>query len=90
MVTMALDSSPRLLVYTAHGCCLCDDARSILERVGPELGLEVEWIHIDGIPELEAAWRAQLPAGMLDGRKVFKFHVDEQLLRRRVASRARA
>ncbi|MCZ4496188.1 MAG: hypothetical protein JWM25_771 [Thermoleophilia bacterium] len=79
----------RLLVYTAHGCCLCDEARAELDVLAPELGLTVEWIHIDGIAELEATWREQLPAGVLDGRKVFKYRVDADLLRRRVAASAR-
>ena len=72
-------------VYTAHGCCLCDDAREVLDLLGPELDLPVTWIHIDGDPALEAAWREELPAGVLAGRKVFKYRVDEQMLRRRVA-----
>ena len=79
----------RLVVYTAHGCCLCDDARAELDQLAPELGLEVEWVHIDGIPELEAEWREQLPAGVLGGRKVFKYRVDADLLRRRAAQLAR-
>ena len=45
-----------LTVYTAHGCCLCDDARDVLGRLAPELGLDVEWVHIDGDPALEAAY----------------------------------
>lgn len=74
-----------LVVYTATGCCLCDDARAVLDRLGPELGIAVRWVHIDGDPELEARWRREIPVGLLDGRKVFKYRVDEPLLRRRVA-----
>jgi len=73
-----------LTVYTAHGCHLCDEARGVLDRISPGLGLDVRWVHIDGDPDLEATWREQIPAGVLDGRKVFKFRVDELLLRRRV------
>ena len=73
-----------LTVYTAQGCCLCDDARAELDVLGPELGLEVEWVYIDGVPELEQQWREQLPAGVYGGRKVFKYRVDAELLRRRV------
>jgi hypothetical protein len=80
----------QLDVYTAHGCCLCDDARAVLEPLAAELALDVRWIHIDGDPELEATWREQLPAGVLDGRKVFKYHVDEAMLRRRVEQLRRA
>ena len=79
------DTPRTLTVYTAHGCCLCDDAREVLDRLAPELGLAVEWVHIDGDAELEEAWRTQLPAGVLGGRKVFKYRVDEDLLRRRAA-----
>jgi hypothetical protein len=79
------DDALQLDVYTAHGCCLCDDARAVLDPLACELDLPVRWIHIDGDPELEAAWREQLPAGVLAGRKVFKYRVDADLIRRRVA-----
>ena len=75
-----------LVVYTAAGCCLCDDARAVLDRLGPELELDVRWVYIDGDPELEESWRQSIPVGLLDGRKVFKYRVDEALLRRRVAA----
>lgn len=79
-------SDPRTLtVYTAHGCCLCDEARGVLDVLAPELGLDVDWVYIDGVDELEAAWRTQIPAGVLAGRKVFKYRVDADLLRRRAA-----
>ncbi len=74
-----------LTVYTAHGCCLCDDAREVLGRLAPELGLDVAWVHIDGDPELEARWRTEIPVGVMGGRKVFKYRVDERVLRNRVA-----
>jgi hypothetical protein len=51
--------------------------------LAPELGLEVRWVHIDGDADLEARWRREIPVGLLDGRKVFKYRVDETLLRRR-------
>ncbi|MFN8121327.1 MAG: glutaredoxin family protein [Thermoleophilia bacterium] len=76
-------SAPELTVYTATGCCLCDDAREVLDRLAPELGIGVRWVHIDGDPELEARWRQEIPVGVLDGKKVFKYRVDEALLRRR-------
>jgi len=80
-----VENGHTLTVYTAHGCCLCDDAKAVLDRLAPQLGLRVEWVHIDGDPALEGRWREQIPAGVLDGRKVFKYRVDEELLRRRLA-----
>lgn len=74
-------------MFTAAGCCLCDDARPVLDRLASELEVDVVWTSIDGDAELEAAWRTELPAGVLDGRKVFKYRVDEGLLRRRLSPR---
>jgi len=82
-----MNARPQLIVYTAPECCLCDDAHSVLDELAPRIGLDVHWVDISGDPELEAEWRTQIPAGVLDGRKVFKYHVDPQLIERRVASR---
>lgn len=75
----------KLTVYGAEDCCLCDDAKVLLDPLCSELSLPVDYIDITGDPALEAAHRTELPVGYLDGRKVFKYHVDEALLRRRVA-----
>lgn len=78
-------TEPReLQVFTAPGCCLCDEARDALATLAPELGLRVTWIDISGDAELEARYRTEIPVGLLDGRKVFKYHVDADLLRRRM------
>jgi glutaredoxin len=75
-----------LTVYGAPDCCLCDDAKAALDRLAPELGLVVTHIDISGDSELEAAHRTEIPVGFMDGRKVFKYRVDESLLRRRAAT----
>jgi len=75
---------PELVVYTAQDCCLCDDAKALLGELAPALYLAVRYVDITGDAELETAWREQLPAGVFDGRKVFKYHVDAALLTRRV------
>jgi glutaredoxin len=82
------DQPAILTVYTAANCSLCETAAATLHRLQEELDFQVEWIAIDGHPELEAQWRTELPAGVLAGRKVFKYHVDEQLLRRRLPARS--
>mgnify|MGYP006278630013 FL=1 len=79
-----MDATRHLLVYTAPGCCLCDEARVELDALAPQLDMTVSWIDISGDPELEAEWRTQIPAGVLNGRKVFKYRVDAQLLERRL------
>lgn len=73
-----------LTIYGAHGCCLCDEAMQVLKPLASELGIALEYVSIDGDESLEAQWRTSIPVGLLDGRKVFKYHVDEAMLRRRV------
>lgn len=77
-----------LIVYTAPGCCLCDEAREQLDHLAPVLDATVRWVSIERDPELERCWRERIPAGTIDGRLVFKYRVDEAMLRRRIAERA--
>ncbi len=81
-----MERSRTLTVYTGAQCSLCDTAKAQLDLLAPELGLSVEYRQIEGDTELEAAYRTEIPVGFLDGRKVFKYHVDEALLRRRAAA----
>lgn len=75
-----------LLVYGGTTCCLCDDALAVLRPLCAELEVKLCYVTIDGDEQLEAAWREHLPVGFLDGRKVFKYHVDVDLLCQRVAA----
>jgi glutaredoxin len=73
-------------VYSAAGCHLCDVAKELLEREQPALGFELTVVDITGDPELEAAYRPEIPVVYVAGRKAFKYHVDAAELRRRVAA----
>jgi len=77
-----------LVVYGANDCCLCDQAMDLLRELAPSLGLTLRYVSIDGQPELERLYREQIPVGFLDGRKLFKFRVDAERLRRAVVRRA--
>jgi glutaredoxin len=73
-------------VYSAAGCHLCDVAKELLERERAALGFDLDVVDITGDPELEAAYREQIPVVFVAGRKAFKYHVDVAELRRRVAA----
>jgi hypothetical protein len=47
-------------------------------------------VDITGDPELEAAYREQIPVVFVAGRKAFKYHVDSAELRRRLDAAAAA
>ena len=71
---------PRLTLYHARNCHLCDRARSVLQR----LGVEFDEVDITGDPELEARYREWLPVVEMDGERAFVYYVDEGALRRKI------
>ena len=79
-----------VVVYGAPGCHLCDVAKGVLERQRELLGFELREVDIEGDPELEAAYREQIPVVFVDGRKAFKYRVDTAELARRVTAASQA
>lgn len=77
----------RVDVYGASGCHLCEEAEALLRRLAPELGLDVHYVDISGDPDLEARYRPEIPVVFVDGRKAYKYRVDEADLRRRLRRR---
>lgn len=68
----------KVILYTRQGCCLCDTAKSVLERHG----LMVQEIDIDADPLLRERYTDCVPVVAIDGRERFRGRVDEILLRR--------
>ncbi len=66
------------IMYTRRGCCLCDEAKSLLERYG----LAVKEIDIDADPALRDRYTDCVPVVLIDGKERFRGRIDERLLRR--------
>jgi glutaredoxin len=77
--------SVEVVLYTAAGCHLCEAARRVVAAARDELGFELREISIDGVPELEAAYRESIPVVEIDGRRRFVYHVHPAALRRAIA-----
>jgi glutaredoxin len=71
-------------LYWAPGCHLCEPAKATARAVCAELGVDLREIDISGDETLAAAHRASLPVVEIDGRRAFKFFVDEHDLRERL------
>ncbi|MGH7863446.1 MAG: glutaredoxin family protein [Candidatus Binataceae bacterium] len=79
-----------LVLYSKRDCELC---REMEELLASELSLvraNVERVEIDGDPDLQARFGAEVPVLFVNGRKAFKFRVGRRQLRRRLAREARA
>jgi hypothetical protein len=78
-------SVPDVTLYGREGCCLCDDARVVLERVRADCPFDLSDIDIDGDDALLKAYLERIPVVTIGGAEVFELFVDEARLRRRLA-----
>ncbi|WP_372481940.1 glutaredoxin family protein [Streptomyces fuscigenes] len=76
----------RVTLIAKPGCHLCDDARSVLERVCAETGASLEEKDITGDDALRDAYWEQIPVVLVDGEQHTFWRVDEARLRRALAS----
>jgi glutaredoxin len=72
-------------LYTRPGCCLCDEAREVLERVREELAFDLEERDIERDDALLRAYFERIPVVDIDGQEAFEYFVDEATLRARLA-----
>ena len=67
----------RLVLYGRPGCHLCDDARTVLERVGEPF----EEVDIESDDELLKRYLERIPVVAVDGEEAFDLFVDEEALK---------
>jgi len=73
-----------LTLYSRPGCHLCDEMKAIVERVARAMPgrLHVEQVDVSRDPELERRYGLEIPVLLMDGKKVAKYRVSEDDLRR--------
>ena len=73
-----------VVLYGRDGCCLCDDAREILERVKARRPFVLQERDIDADDALLRAYLERIPVVTIDGVEQFELFVDETELERRL------
>ena len=68
----------RVTLYGRPGCHLCDDAQSVLDRVGEPYDV----VNIEDHDDLLKRYLERIPVVTVDGEERFDFFVDEDALRR--------
>jgi len=75
----------RVVLYGTADCSLCDAMHAVVERVRRDQPFALVVVDVADDPELQRRHGAELPVLEIDGRKAFKYRVDERALRRRLA-----
>ena len=74
----------KLTLYRKPDCSLCDDARTVIDRVQSELSFELEEVDITSDPALVERYGERIPVVLLNGVPEFELGVDEHELRRKI------
>jgi glutaredoxin len=73
-----------VVLYGRPGCCLCEDAREVLERVRARHPFGLEERDIERDDALLRAYLERIPVITIDGEEAFELFVDEAELIRRL------
>jgi len=71
-------------VMTKTDCCLCDDAKAIIEQVIAEIPAELKMIDIESDPELFERYKEKIPVVLINGEESFVYKVHPVTLRKKL------
>jgi glutaredoxin len=75
-----------VVVYSRKGCHLCEVVKESLSKLSRRGGFTWCEIDVDGDIELRRQFNDEVPVVFIDGRKAFKYHMDEREFLRKLAS----
>ena len=77
-----------LTLYSRPGCHLCDEMKTVINRVAQSTPLQLEEIDISSSADLEERYGLEIPVLFVAGKKAAKYRIGEGELRRVLAGRA--
>jgi len=75
-----------VIVYSRKGCHLCEIVKESLVKLHKRGGFAWRDVDVDSDPDLRRQYNDQVPVVFINGRKAFKYHMDEQEFLRKLAS----
>lgn len=75
-----------VVVYSRKGCHLCEVVKESLHKLSRRGGFTWSEVDVDTSPELRRQYNDEVPVVFIDGRKAFKYHMDEREFMRKLVS----
>lgn len=69
-------------LYGRKGCHLCDEAEAVIRRVTASYHVQIDKVDVDGDEDLRRRYGETVPVVTIGGRRMFKYRVDPDRLRR--------
>ena len=71
-------------LYGKAGCCLCDDAKAVLDAVRADVPFVLEEVDVSLDPVLNRRYGERIPVVAVDGEDLFEYRVEAAELRDRL------
>ncbi len=71
-------------VYCRKDCCLCSEAIAVIDKVKQDIPFQFREVDITTCENLYRRYREDVPTIFINGKKAFKFKVDEREFRKRI------
>jgi len=76
-----------VVVYSKPDCCLCEEVKSLLRKLAASHRFAWREINILDDPEAHEKLKEEIPVIFIDGRRAFKYRIDEKEFLRRLRRR---
>lgn len=80
---MALD---QVVIYSKPDCCLCDEVKAQLRKLQQAHPFEWREVNILEDPEGFEKFKEEIPVVFVNGKKAFKYHLNEERFLRMVTT----
>ncbi len=80
---------PEIIVYSKPDCCLCEQLKEQLKKLQAFHKFAWREINIQDDPDNFKRFQYEIPVVFIDGRKTFKYQLDEKRFVRLLASAGR-
>ncbi len=67
-----------IVLYSKPDCCLCDEVKAQLARLKNNCSFELREVNILEDAQAYEQFKEEIPVIFINGRKAFKYHVDEK------------
>jgi glutaredoxin len=85
-LAFSMSDRREVVVYSRKGCHLCEIVKESLGKLEKRGGFTWRDIDVDSDAEIRRLYTDEVPVVFINGRKAFKYHMDEQEFLRKLAS----
>jgi glutaredoxin len=75
-----------VILYARKGCHLCDIVKESLAKLERRGGFQWRMVDVDSDPDLHRQFTDEVPVVFINGKKAFKYRMDERDFLRRIGN----